>query len=184
MSACQESDRSVILLSLENVPDNGFSAKVHDEYFMRLAIEEALKARDEGDVPVGAVLVGKNGEVLAKTCNRREAGNDPTAHAEVLALREAAGKTGGWRLEGATLYVTKEPCIMCAGAMINARISRVVFGCADIKAGAVVSLYRLLSDNRLNHRVQVDYGVLEDENRSMLQEFFRAKRLVLSRRGG
>jgi len=176
--ACQASNQSVILLSLKNVPDNGFSAGVRDESFMRLAIVEALKARDEGDVPVGAVLVDAGGEVLAQTRNRREAASDPTAHAEVLALREAAGKTGGWRLEGATLYVTKEPCIMCAGAMINARIARVVFGCADTKAGAVVSLYQLLSDNRLNHRVRVDHGVLEDENRRMLQEFFRAKRLL------
>ncbi len=145
-----------------------------DEYFMRLAIEEARLARDEGEVPVGAVLVVE-GRVVARARNGRESACDPTAHAELLALRQAAAEAGTWRLTGATLYSTKEPCAMCAGGMVNARLGRLVYGCADDKGGAL-SLFALLGDERLNHRVEVASGVLREECAGLLREFFRAKR--------
>jgi tRNA(adenine34) deaminase len=144
-----------------------------DMEFMAEALKEARKAFDEGEVPVGAVLV-REGKIIARACNRREATMDPTAHAEVLALR--AGVTDGWRLTDATLYVTKEPCIMCAGTMLNARLKKVMFGCRDTKGGAVESLYHLLSDPRLNHRVEVVSGVMEEESALLLKEFFRQRR--------
>jgi tRNA(adenine34) deaminase len=140
---------------------------------MRLAIEEAGLAFSEDEVPVGAVLV-RGGQVEARAHNMREALSDPTAHAEVLALR--AGARGGWRLEDATLYVTKEPCVMCAGAMVLARLGRLVYGCRDPKGGAAGSLYSLLTDPRLNHRVEVASGVLEDECADLLRRFFSARR--------
>jgi len=143
---------------------------------MRVALEEATQAAALGEVPVGAVVVDHDGRVLARACNRRESDKDPTAHAELLALREAARVCGEWRLHKATLYVTKEPCPMCAGAMVNARLGRVVFGCSDEKGGAVVSLFRLLDDDRLNHRVQITSGVLEEEGRKLLRDFFRDRR--------
>jgi len=143
---------------------------------MRLALEEASFAFKENEVPVGAVLVSLKGELLARVHNRRESDGDPTAHAEILALRSGAIRRGAWRLEDATLYVTKEPCVMCAGAMINSRLKRVVFGCKDTKGGAVDSLYRILSDPRMNHRVEVTAGILEDEGRKILQDFFLARR--------
>ena len=142
---------------------------------MRLAIEEAGLAYLEGEVPVGAVLV-INGDVIAKARNTREKSKDPTAHAEITAIRNGAEKGDSWRLSEATLYVTKEPCVMCAGAMVNARIKRLVYGCRDEKGGAAESLYSLLSDNRLNHRAEVVSGVLEDECAAMLQRFFRERR--------
>jgi len=145
------------------------------EYFMHLALKEAEKAFEENEVPVGAVLV-KEDKVIAAAHNTREKTNDPTAHAELIVLREGALNTGGWRLTGATLYVTKEPCIMCAGAMINARLSKLVYGCKDDKGGAVDSLYHLLSDKRLNHQVEVIRGVLEDECSSILKRFFQERR--------
>ncbi len=143
--------------------------------FMRYALEEAEKAYREGEVPVGAVLV-IGGEIVAKTHNRRESDLDPSAHAEVLALREGSRKIRNWRLSGATLYVTKEPCIMCAGTMVNARLCRLVYGCGDMKGGAVRSLYQLLSDRRLNHRVDISRGVLEEESALLLKRFFRERR--------
>lgn len=143
--------------------------------FMRLALEEAEKAFSKEEVPVGAVIV-LNGEVIAKAHNLREMTNDPTAHAEILAIRAAAQKLGSWRLEGATLYVTKEPCPMCAGAMVNARLGRLVFGCADSKGGATGSLYNIPQDKRLNHQVEVQSGVLADECAGLLGKFFRKKR--------
>ncbi len=143
---------------------------------MRLALEEAGLAFAENEVPVGAILVDQNGEVLAKTHNQRESAADPTAHAEILALRIGAIRRHEWRLEDATLYVTKEPCVMCAGAMINSRLKRVVFGCKDIKGGAANSLYHILSDPRMNHRVEVTAGIFEDEGRKILQDFFIARR--------
>ena len=153
-----------------------YPAKDPDDIsFMRLALEEAGLAFLKGEVPVGAVLV-RGGEVIARSHNLRETTNDPTAHAEVLAMREGAKKLGAWRLTGLTLYVTKEPCPMCAGTMVNARLSKLVFGCSDSKGGAVISLYRLLEDNRLNHRVEVVSGVLEGECAGMLSEFFKNKR--------
>jgi tRNA(adenine34) deaminase len=146
-----------------------------DIYFMRLALEEAGLAFLEGEVPVGAVLVDENG-VIVKTRNKRETSGDPTAHAEILALREGASKSDGWRLTGATLYVTKEPCVMCAGAMVNSRIGRLVYGCRDEKAGAAGSLYNIVCDKRLNHQVEVVSGVFEDECAELLKNFFKERR--------
>lgn len=146
-----------------------------DVFFMRLAFEEASLAFIEGEVPVGAVLVDRD-LILAKAHNTRETSKDPTAHAEIITIRSAAEKDGSWRLTGATLYVTKEPCIMCVGAMVNARLGRLVYGCKDEKGGAVDSLYNLLSDKRLNHQVEVVSGILEDECAAILKRFFKERR--------
>ena len=146
-----------------------------DEQFMCMALEEAKRAGEEGEVPVGAVLVS-GGQVIARGRNRPIAMSDPTAHAEVLALREAAAKVGNYRLPGCTLYVTIEPCAMCAGALLQARVGRLVFGAEDPKAGAVRSLYTLLEDERLNHRVEVTAGVLPQECQEVLHRFFRERR--------
>ncbi len=143
--------------------------------FMKRALEGAEKAYKEGEVPVGAVLV-MDGLIIAEAHNKRESTFDPTAHAEVLALIEGSRKVKNWRLSDATLYVTKEPCIMCAGAMVNARLGRLVYGCADTRGGAVHSLYQLLSDKRLNHQVEVSSGVLEEECASLLKRFFQERR--------
>jgi tRNA(adenine34) deaminase len=143
---------------------------------MMLAIKEAAAAFEKGEVPVGAVLV-RDGDAIAAGHNLRETTKDPSAHAEILTLRQAAAlKADSWRLSGATLYVTKEPCIMCAGAIINARIGRLVYGCRDLKAGGVDSLYQIPTDSRLNHRVEVISGVLEEECASLLRKFFRERR--------
>jgi tRNA(adenine34) deaminase len=142
------------------------------EDFMRLALEEADLAATHGDVPVGAVVVSAQGLVLARDHNRREQRADPTAHAELLAVREATRELPGWRLEGATVYVTLEPCAMCAGALVNARIARLVFGASDPKAGAVVSLFQIGTDPRLNHRFEVQSGFMADEGARRLSEFF------------
>jgi tRNA(adenine34) deaminase len=149
------------------------------EDFMRLALAEADLAPLHGDVPVGAVVVSAAGEVLSRDHNRREERADPTAHAELLAIREATRHLPGWRLEGATVYVTLEPCAMCAGALVNARIARLVFGASDPKAGAVVSLFRIGTDTRLNHRFEVEAGFMAPEGSLRLSRFFaelRAKR--------
>ncbi len=146
-----------------------------DIFFMRIALEEARLAFEEGEVPVGAVLV-RSGEILNRAHNLRERTNDPSAHAEMLVLRAAAGLSGSWRLGNSTLYVTKEPCIMCAGTMINSRIARLVYGCKDQKAGGVDSLYSILRDGRLNHQVEVSSGVLEEECALLLKRFFRDRR--------
>ena len=142
-----------------------------DELYMQLALAEAKTAAEMGEVPVGAVIV-VDGVVLGRGGNRRESAADPTAHAELIAIREAAKAVAGWRLVGATLYVTQEPCPMCAGAIINARIDRVVFGCDNPKAGAVRTLYRLLEDPRLNHRVIVEQSALAAECGALLTDFF------------
>jgi tRNA(adenine34) deaminase len=147
----------------------------NDIYFMRLALEEAKVAFQEGEVPVGAVIV-KNSKVIARAHNSRESSKDPTGHAEILVLRSGTHENDSWRLADATLYVTKEPCIMCAGAILNARLGRLVYGCKDEKGGAVDSLYNLLSDKRLNHQVEVISGVLEDECAEILQRFFKSRR--------
>lgn len=147
-----------------------------DEYFMRLAIKEATVAFSKGEVPVGAVLVGKDGEIISSAHNEREFLRDPTAHAEILVLRAGSTIFDNWRLIGATLYVTKEPCIMCAGAIINSRIDRVVYGCSDPKGGAVESLYSILSDKRLNHKVRITAGILKEECASLLKRFFVERR--------
>ncbi len=142
---------------------------------MRLALEEAERAGATGDVPVGAV-VARDGEVLARAGNARERLQDPTAHAEMLALRAAAEALGSWRLEGCAMVVTLEPCAMCAGALVLARIERLVFAAADPKAGFVGSLGDLVRDARLNHRIEVASGVLEAESSALLREFFRERR--------
>jgi len=141
---------------------------------MLLALAQAQAAGDEGEVPVGAVLV-VDGEVVATSRNTRQQSHDPTAHAEVLLLRQGLG--GSWHFEDATLYVTKEPCVMCSGAMVNARLGRLVYGCSDDKGGGL-TLYGLLTDGRLNHRVEVTKGVLEEECAGVLQRFFRVRRGV------
>jgi tRNA(adenine34) deaminase len=143
-----------------------------DARWMREAIAEAEAAALVGDVPVGALIVDAREVVLARGRNRREADQDPTAHAEIDALRRAAAVRGQWRLEGATLFVTLEPCAMCAGALVNARVSRLVYGCADPKAGAVDTLFTIGQDGRLNHRFTVTSGVLADECAGRLRAFF------------
>ncbi|MFI0775440.1 tRNA adenosine(34) deaminase TadA [Streptomyces sp. NPDC021212] len=140
---------------------------------MRLALEEAVRAPETGDVPVGAVVLGPDGTVLGRGRNEREAHGDPTAHAEVLALRAAARRLGGWRLTGCTLVVTLEPCAMCAGAIVLSRLDRVVYGAIDEKAGAVGSLWDIVRDRRLNHRPEVIHDVLPDECAAPLIAFFR-----------
>lgn len=142
---------------------------------MLLALEQAREAAQHGDVPVGAILV-REGKVVALGHNRREIDGDPTAHAEIVALREAALDLGHWRLEGCTLYVTLEPCPMCAGALVNARIPNLVFGAFDPKAGATGSLMNICQDPRLNHRLEILNGVLAEECSSILKEFFRSRR--------
>lgn len=142
---------------------------------MRLALEQAELAFAKGEVPVGAV-VALGGEIVAAAHNLRETTFDPTAHAETLALRAAALELRSWRLSDAALYVTKEPCIMCSGVMLNARLGRLVYGCSDPKGGAVRSLYHLLSDPRLNHRAEVVSGVLEEESAALLRRFFKGLR--------
>jgi tRNA(adenine34) deaminase len=148
---------------------------VLDERMMRLALEQARDARSAGDVPVGAVLA-RGEDVLARAGNARERARDPTAHAEVIVLREGAGRLGTWHLEGCTVYVTLEPCAMCAGALVLARVDRLVFGAADPKAGFVGSLGDLVRDPRLNHGVEVVSGVLAHECAEVLREFFRDRR--------
>ncbi|NBX31009.1 nucleoside deaminase [bacterium] len=146
-----------------------------DERWMRLALEEARAAAAEDEVPVGAIVVA-GGRVIASAHNQREQLSDPTAHAEMIAVTQAAAQLGSWRLENCTLYVTLEPCPMCAGAILQARLPRVVWGAADPKAGAVESLYRLFDDPRLNHRVDHVGRVLADDCGRILTEFFRGKR--------
>ena len=146
-----------------------------DEYFMRLALREAERALEHDDVPVGAVLVHE-GEVVAAARNERELRGDPTAHAEVLALREASARLGTWRLLDTVLYVTLEPCAMCAGAIVLARVPRVVYAADDPKAGAAGSVLDVLAEPRLNHRPVVDPGLLASEAAGMLRAFFASRR--------
>jgi tRNA(adenine34) deaminase len=150
--------------------------RARDEALMREALVEARVAAARGEVPVGAVLVDASSTVIMRAHNLRETLEDPTAHAELLALRWAAMDLGSWRLEGHTLYVTLEPCPMCAGALVNARVPRVVWGCDDPKAGAVTSLYNIGVDPRLNHRFEITSGVLGDECADELRRFFRKLR--------
>ncbi|MEM8947084.1 MAG: tRNA adenosine(34) deaminase TadA [Planctomycetota bacterium] len=145
------------------------------QHFMKQAYAEAQAALASDEVPVGAVIV-REGQVIAAAHNGREQLRDPTAHAEMVAITQAAAALNSWRLEGCTLYVTLEPCPMCAGAILQARISRVVYGAKDPKAGAVDSLFELLTDRRLNHRAEVTGGVMSDECGQMLTDFFAAKR--------
>lgn len=151
------------------------SFPLDDEHFMRLALGEAERAIEHGDVPIGAVIRAGE-EVIGQAHNERERRQDPTAHAEILALRQAAAALRSWRLLDTTLYVTLEPCAMCAGAIVLARVSRVVFGTADPKAGAAGSVLDVLAERRLNHRPEVAGGVLAGECASLLSEFFAARR--------
>jgi tRNA(adenine34) deaminase len=147
-----------------------------DTYYMGLALEAAREGLAAGEVPVGAVLLGEGGEILARTFNRPIGLSDPTAHAEILALRAGARLLGNYRLLGSSLYVTIEPCIMCLGALLHARVRRLVFGASDPKGGACVSLYRLPEDTRFNHRLEVTGDVREAECRELVHEFFKARR--------
>jgi tRNA(adenine34) deaminase len=146
-----------------------------DEYFMRLALREAERALEHDDVPVGAVVV-RDGEVIGAAHNERELRQDPSAHAELLAIREAARAVGSWRLLGSVLYVTLEPCAMCAGAIVLGRVPRVVYGTADPKAGAAGSVLDVLAEPRLNHRPEVAGGLLADECAALLRAFFASRR--------
>jgi len=146
-----------------------------DSYWMGKALAQAERAAELGEVPIGAVLV-RDGKVIGRGCNRREGKNDPSAHAEMIAIRQAAKRLNAWRLTGTTLYVTLEPCPMCMGAIILARIGRLVFGCHDPKAGAAGSLYNLATDSRFNHQVAVAAGVREAECSAVLSDFFRELR--------
>ena len=146
-----------------------------DEAFMHEALRQAEQAASEGEVPVGAILVHENA-IVARGRNTRERQQDPTAHAELIVIREAAEKLQSWRLTGTTLYVTLEPCLMCAGAMLQARIPRLVFSTWDPKAGACGSLYTIHQDTRLNHQIAVTHGILENESRDLLQRFFQQLR--------
>jgi tRNA(adenine34) deaminase len=147
-----------------------------DDDFMEQALAEARKALAAGEVPVGALIVTKEGEIVGRGYNQPIAAHDPTSHAEIVAMRDAAQKLGNYRLSGMTLYCTLEPCVMCAGAMVHARIARLVFGALDPKAGAAGSIYNVVSDSRLNHQPEVMPGVRESECRKLLQEFFEWKR--------
>jgi len=158
------------------VPASADAAVVPDDAAaMRLALDEAERAADEGEVPVGAVAVAA-GKVVATRHNEREATADPSAHAELLVIRDAAARLGRWRLDDVTVVVTLEPCPMCAGALVAARVGRLVFGAADPKAGACGSLYNVVADPRLNHEVDVTAGVLADEATALLTSFFNRRR--------
>jgi len=146
-----------------------------DAYWMKKALNQARKAEALGEVPIGAVII-KDGTILGRGFNQRECKNDPSAHAEMIAVRQASKKLNAWRLTGTTLYVTLEPCPMCMGAILLARMDRVVFGCLDPKAGAAGSLYNLAEDRRFNHRVELAGGVLKEECSEILSNFFRKLR--------
>ncbi|MDT5293728.1 MAG: tRNA(adenine34) deaminase [Acidobacteriota bacterium] len=154
-----------------------FEPTPDDERWMREALRAAREAAERGEVPVGACVVGADGALLSAAGNRTRTDCDPTAHAEVVALRAAALLVGNYRLTGAVLYSTIEPCAMCAGALVQARVRRLVYGARDEKAGAVESVFRIADASSLNHRMELTPGVLEDECRALMQQFFRAKRL-------
>jgi len=146
-----------------------------DQSFMRIAIDQAMIAEENGDVPIGAVIVHNN-QIIAKAYNQREQLQDPTAHAEIIALTQASAALENWHLNDCTIYVTLEPCCMCAGALVLARINRLVYGCDDPKTGAVKSLYNIVQDQRLNHRLDVTAGILADECSELLKQFFSLRR--------
>jgi len=147
-----------------------------DKELMQIAIKEAKFAEENGDVPIGAVVVYQN-QIIGKAYNQREQLQDPTAHAEIIALTQAAAFLESWRLHGCTMYVTLEPCTMCAGALVLARIDRLIYGCDDPKTGAIKSLYNIVTDERLNHTIDVTPGVLAEECSGLLQHFFRRRRI-------
>lgn len=160
-----------IVITMDGLKNNFMQ---HSDY-MQIAIQEAELAVKQGEIPVGAVLV-VNGKIIAKAHNQRETTCDATAHAEILAIREACAKLQNWRLTGADLYVTLEPCPMCAGAIVNARISRVIYGVADSKAGGVDSLFNIVNNKNLDHRVEILSGICENECKIILQKFLQKKR--------
>jgi len=155
-------------------------ARLGDEFWMRKTLEAALEARELDEVPIGACLVSAENELIAVGGNRTITGCDPTAHAEIIVLRAAARKIGNYRLTGTTVYTTIEPCVMCAGAIVNARIGRLVYGTADERFGAARTKFRLCDSSSLNHQVEITAGILEAECREIMQDFFRAKRLKIS----
>ncbi|ARN55937.1 tRNA adenosine(34) deaminase TadA [Sedimentisphaera salicampi] len=155
--------------------DITIQAKKPDEHYMLEAIKQAQIAEESGDVPIGA-CIEYEGRIIARACNQRELLKDPTAHAEMIAITQASEYIGSWRLHGCTLYVTLEPCTMCAGAMVLARMDRLVYACDDPKTGAARSLYNIVQDERLNHRLEVKRGVLEDPCSMMLSDFFKRRR--------
>jgi tRNA(adenine34) deaminase len=157
-------------------PWDGFQMNTRHDAWMKIALQEAVKAKEKQEIPIGAVLVAENDELLSAAHNQTIASRDPTAHAEILALRRAADKVDNYRLLNTTLYVTVEPCPMCMGAVIHARVARIVFGTRDPKWGAAGSLYDFAADRRLNHQPQVVEGVLENECKQLMQDFFRDKR--------
>jgi tRNA(adenine34) deaminase len=159
--------------------DDFEASRGDDERRMGEALKAAREAARRGEVPVGACVVGADGELLAVAGNRTRTDCDPTAHAEVLALREAARRTGNYRLTGAVLYSTVEPCAMCAGALVQARVARLVYGATDERAGAVESVFRVCDSGSLNHRMELTAGVLGADCRALMQEFFRERRKVL-----
>ena len=147
-----------------------------DNRYMKLAIDQAFIAEENGDVPIGCIIVHEN-QVIGRAYNQREQLQDPTAHAEIIALTQAASFLESWRLLDCTMYVTLEPCCMCAGALVLARMKRLVYGCDDPKTGAVKSLYNIVQDDRLNHKVEVTSGVMADECTTLLQSFFKRRRI-------
>ena len=154
---------------MNDLPNN------QDQRYMRMAIDAAQVAEENGDVPIGAVIAYQN-QVIGRAYNQREQLKDPTAHAEIVALTQAASFVGSWRLHGCTIYVTLEPCPMCAGALVLGRLDRLVYGCADPKTGACGSLYDIVRDERLNHRLEVTPGVLANDCATLLQTFFQQRR--------
>jgi len=151
------------------------NSDANDEFFMGFALNEARSARDAGEVPIGAVVVIEN-RIVGSGHNHPIGSNDPTAHAEIVALRDASQRAGNYRLTEATLYVTIEPCAMCAGALVNARVKRLVYGVADLRAGGVSTVFRICSNSSLNHQVEVSSGVRAEEGRRLMQTFFRQRR--------
>jgi tRNA(adenine34) deaminase len=168
-------DRHAIVGAMSDMPNP--SPEELDQFHMRRALHEALRAEMSGEVPVGAVVV-LGGEIIGVGFNRVVSDHDPTAHAEVVALRQASARLANYRLPGATLYATVEPCAMCAGAAVLARVGRLVYGCDDPKAGAVSSLYKIATDDRLNHRIELNSGVLAEECAALLRKFFRDRRAL------
>lgn len=152
-------------------------AKLADEFFMQIALNAAIEAETLDEVPIGACLVDKNGEVLAVAGNRTRIDSDVSAHAEILVLREAGNKIGNFRLVDTTLYTTIEPCAMCAGALVHARVKRLVYGANDERFGAVRSVFQLCDNSSLNHQIEIDCGILENECRNLMQNFFRKRRI-------
>ncbi len=158
------------------VSESGGEESAEDLRAMKIAIDQAFIAEENGDVPIGCVIVHE-GQIVAKAYNQREQLQDPTAHAEIIALTQAAAAVGSWRLHGCTVYVTLEPCPMCAGALVLARVDRLVYGCDDPKTGAVRSLYNIVQDDRLNHRIAVTPGVMADACSTQLRDFFQRRRV-------